>query len=50
MVTTLFLLPRAGAQNSGMRVMSPAKVHSLYGVEIRSSGCIDGNPEAAADR
>ena len=38
MVTTLARLPSAGAQNSGMRMMSPVKFHSRYGVEIRSSG------------
>jgi len=38
MVTVLARLPSVGAQNSGMRVMSPVKFHSRYGVEILSSG------------
>ena len=38
MVTVLFLLPSAGAQNSGMRVMSPENSHSRYGGVMRSSG------------
>ena len=38
MVTTLGRLPRAGAQNSGMRTMSPENVHSVYGGLTRISG------------
>jgi hypothetical protein len=32
MVTVLFLFPNAGAQNSGVRVISPENSHSRYAV------------------
>ena len=42
MVTTFGLLPRAGAENSGTRTVSPKKVHSVYGGAGRSSGWNSG--------
>src|SRR5580698_8357376 len=38
MLTVLSNFPSFGAVNSGMPVMGPLKVHSVYGVEGASSG------------
>ena len=42
MLTRFSLLPRAGAANSGIRVIAPGKVHDVYGGARRSSGWSTG--------
>ena len=50
MVTRLARLPSAGAQNSGMRMMSPDEVPFAVGRRDPQLGVIDQHPEPAADR
>ena len=49
MVTTLGLLPSAGAQNSGMRTISPEKVHP-YRAARCAARVKHRDPKAAANR
>ena len=49
-VTVLFLLPSAGAQNSGMRVMFAGKLPLAIWRRDAQFGMEDGHPQTAADR